>query len=473
MSIGANASAQVSTPLPYSRSTADIAANSIPATVTIVTIGSAGDTIAQGSGFLIRQDGVIVTNFHVMRGASTASITLASRERFDRVRVLDADSSLDLAILKIPGAGLPVLTSRTTIPRVGEKVVAIGTPLGLSNSVSEGIVSASRVVKGRELVQITAPISPGSSGGAVLDGEGRVFAVSTLQIVGGQSLNFAVPVRYALGLLQDAPSARPVAEVFSNVRSESSADEAATSTRSETEASKRAVQPRPSVSGTYLVAQTWYDKGSSVPKFMQVGLLMATEHVGVLLLSRANDKLEPTGSTKVYRVKRWATNSAGDIVLAAGGAEYDGYQTVDGGFSAKAELSVEGTGDFVLSMGAAPQRIPLSRSDGLFDATARTFYHPGSDPASRSSGDALDWHGEEVVATARDSIFVGVYLENAQGGTTAFYSEGPIHQDGSFDLWSSGGSHLSGQLTAGIMTADWIDKRENGSFVGTLRADRR
>jgi S1-C subfamily serine protease len=466
-----DSSAQTSTQSSYSRSTADIAAGSIPATVTIVTIGADGDTIAQGSGFLIRQDGVIVTNFHVMRGASTASVTLATRERFDRVRVLDADSALDLAILKIPGAGLPALIPRTTIPRVGERVVAIGTPLGLTNSVSEGIVSASRVVRGRELVQITAPISHGSSGGAVLDADGRVFAVSTLQIVGGQSLNFAVPVRYALGLLQDAQSTRTVSEVFGSLGTDDSEQDGNTSTRSENDGSKRAVQPRSSVAGTYVVAQTWFDKRTNSPTLKQSGYLMATENVGVLVLASVNDKYETDGPTTVYRVKRWATNTAGDVVLAAGGAEYDGYQTEDGGFSAKAQLSAEETGTFVLSMGAIPQRLPLSRNDGLFSVTLRTFYHPGSD--SRSIGDALDWTGDEVVAFAHDSIFVALFLTNDRGGTTAFSSEGPIHRDGSFDLWTPSGSRLYGHLAAGVMTADWIDKRDLGSFVGTLRADRR
>ena len=93
----------------------------------------------------------MVTNFHVLAGASSAVVMLASEERFTRVSVLDADSALDLAILKIPGAGLPTLATRTTIPRPGEKVVAIGSPLGLSQTVTEGIVSASRVIGGREL----------------------------------------------------------------------------------------------------------------------------------------------------------------------------------------------------------------------------------------------------------------------------------------------------------------------------------
>lgn len=194
-------------------STADIAARALPATVTVLAIGAQGDTIGQGSGFVIRSDGVVVTNFHVLRGASAAIVVLANRERFTHVRALDGDSALDIALLKVPSVGLRVLPTRATVPRVGERVIAIGSPVGLANTVSDGIVSASRVIDGRELVQMTAPISPGSSGGAVLDASGRVFAISTLYVE-GQALNFAIPVRYALGLLSEKTSELTIEEVF-------------------------------------------------------------------------------------------------------------------------------------------------------------------------------------------------------------------------------------------------------------------
>ena len=199
---------------PRALTTADIANQATPATATVIALGANGDTISQGSAFVIRADGIVLTNYHVLRGASSAIVTLASHERYARVRVVDADSALDLALLKIPAVDLASLTTRTSVPRAGEKVVAIGSPLGLSSTVSEGIISATRMVDGHELIQITAPISPGSSGGAVLDAEGRVFAVSTSYLQGGQSLNFAVPVKYAMGLLNDPAPEREIAAVF-------------------------------------------------------------------------------------------------------------------------------------------------------------------------------------------------------------------------------------------------------------------
>jgi S1-C subfamily serine protease len=191
-------------------STSQIAAAATPATVTIITLGVSGDTLGLGSGFIVNPSGIIVTNHHVIRGASAAVVILANGERFNRVEAVDGDAAADVAVIKVPGYGLPVLSSSAIVPDVGAKVVAIGSPRGLSQTVSEGIVSARRILDGRELVQISAPISPGSSGGPVLDAQGRVFAIATSQITDGQQLNFAVPVRYALGLVSEPLQLRPL-----------------------------------------------------------------------------------------------------------------------------------------------------------------------------------------------------------------------------------------------------------------------
>jgi hypothetical protein len=194
--------------------TAQLAKAALPATATIVTIDVRGDTLSLGSGFLIDRSGVVVTNWHVLEGAARAVLRFPTGEQFDWVRFLGGDSLADVVLLKFPGYDLPILPSSTAIPDPGEKVVVLGSPLGLSETVSEGIVSAVRLFDGRQMVQISAPISPGSSGGPVLDGRGRVFAVATSQLRGGQQLNFAVPIRYALALLQDHESPRALDSVF-------------------------------------------------------------------------------------------------------------------------------------------------------------------------------------------------------------------------------------------------------------------
>jgi len=153
---------------------------------------------------------------------------------------------------------LPVLPTRTSVPRVGEKAIAIGSPLGLANTVSEGIVSALRIANGRELVQITAPISPGSSGGAVVDADGKAFAISSSHLEGGQAINFALPVRYALGLLGDHPVDRSIAEVFANATAQATGTASETSTSLDALAGfRRAAVPHASMSGTYDLVQTW------------------------------------------------------------------------------------------------------------------------------------------------------------------------------------------------------------------------
>ena len=163
---------------------------------TIVALDANGKPIGQGSGFVVKSDGVLLTNWHVLQGAASASVTLASGERFDRVVFLEGDSSADIAVIKIPGHHMKVVSTTSDIPPAGAKAVAIGSPLGLSQTVSEGIVSSVRIVTGKQLVQISVPISSGSSGGAVFDGLGRVFAISTAYLEGGQQLNFAVPIKY-------------------------------------------------------------------------------------------------------------------------------------------------------------------------------------------------------------------------------------------------------------------------------------
>jgi hypothetical protein len=215
----AQAEAQSKPPL----TTAQVAKVAAPATATILTLDARGDTVAQGSGFVIERTGVVVTNWHVLKGAAKAVIQFPSGEQFDWVRFLAGDSLADIVLLKFPAYDLPTLATSTVVPDPGNKVVVIGSPLGLSETVSEGIVSAVRVIDGRQLVQISAPVSHGSSGGPVLDEKARVFAVATSQLPGGQQLNFAVPIRYALALLGDHQSPRPIDSVFARAQSQAPA----------------------------------------------------------------------------------------------------------------------------------------------------------------------------------------------------------------------------------------------------------
>lgn len=176
------------------------------ATAAVVLIQiEADDRSRQGSGFLVRQDGLILTNHHVIRGATSARIRLSTGDVYERVAVLATDERRDLAILKISGFALPTLPlGNSDGARIGSDIVAIGSPMGLENTVSTGIVSGQRSEpEGFRLLQITAPASTGSSGGPVLDRTGHVVGIAASQFRNGQNLNFAVPINYARGMLAE------------------------------------------------------------------------------------------------------------------------------------------------------------------------------------------------------------------------------------------------------------------------------
>jgi len=167
------------------------------AIVSIVMSNTDGHPIAQGSGFLISKDGHVVTNYHVIKSGSSALVKLPNGTFFTVDGVLASDKNRDVAIIKAHGSNFRTLTLGDSARlQVGEEVVAIGNPLSLESTVSNGIVSAIRTVEneGGKFVQITAPISPGSSGGPLFNMAGEVVGITTSHLVGGENLNFAIPI---------------------------------------------------------------------------------------------------------------------------------------------------------------------------------------------------------------------------------------------------------------------------------------
>jgi tetratricopeptide (TPR) repeat protein len=166
-----------------------------PSAVAIETFDARGEKLARGSGFFIDIDRV-VTNRHVIDGAFRAEVHLNSGHSFPVKNVLAIDAEGDVALLKVdaPANLVRPLSLDRTSPQEGESVVVIGNPFGLEGSVTNGIVSAVRDIPGfGRIIQITAPISPGSSGSPVVNMQGQVIGIATLQITGGQSVNFAIP----------------------------------------------------------------------------------------------------------------------------------------------------------------------------------------------------------------------------------------------------------------------------------------
>jgi hypothetical protein len=150
--------------------------------------------LQQGSGFRI-SGGRIATNAHVVSNATRIEVFSDEGKLVGTTQYAESiSSSVDIAILPRLGSYGVILPLAGNAPAVGEKVIVLGAPEGLTNTVSDGIVSALRTLDGQSLIQISAPISPGSSGGPVLNNRGEVIGVSVATYREGQNLNFAVPV---------------------------------------------------------------------------------------------------------------------------------------------------------------------------------------------------------------------------------------------------------------------------------------
>lgn len=155
---------------------------------------------AMGSGFVVSSDGLILTNSHVISGSATISIKFIADNRvYSNVKVVRNNTIRDLALLKINDAGnfVPVVLGDSDQVSVGQRVVAIGNPQGLENTVSDGLVSQIRDVNGTKLLQISVPISVGSSGGPLFNMDGEVIGITSSSFDKGQNLNFAVAINHA------------------------------------------------------------------------------------------------------------------------------------------------------------------------------------------------------------------------------------------------------------------------------------
>jgi len=178
-----------------------------PAVMHLTVYDADGKEIGTGTGFLVSPDGFLVTSRHLIRKAHRAVAKSAKGGLFPVAGLLAEDARADLAVLKLDAKDLPVLPLGSSAKvQAGMRVAVIGSPFGLEGTLSEGIVSAVRDTPlfGRRLIQITAAISPGSSGSPVLNGSGEVIGVATFLLKGGQSLNFAVPVERVKAVLKSA-----------------------------------------------------------------------------------------------------------------------------------------------------------------------------------------------------------------------------------------------------------------------------
>ena len=181
-----------------------------PSIVSILIINREGKVSGQGSGFFVNREGDIITSRHVLEGASRSNVITSDGKELSIKKVVaeDADGDLIQVSVALEGERVQPLSISPTLPETGERVMVIGTPLGLEKTVSDGIVSAVRDVPGfGKIIQVTAPISPGSSGSPVVNMKGEVIGVATFFVVAGQNLNFAIPVERISKLIRgEGPS---------------------------------------------------------------------------------------------------------------------------------------------------------------------------------------------------------------------------------------------------------------------------
>jgi S1-C subfamily serine protease len=173
---------------------AEIAAHALPAVVVIET------DEALASGFIIKPDGIIITNYHVIANAKEMAVKLQSGEIYRNVYLLSSDPTNDLAFLKIEAVDLPTIPlGNSNNVQVGDAVLLVGAPQGLEQTVSDGLISGSRIDNGVRIIQTSAAASHGSSGGPLLNRSGEAVGVMSFKLVDGENLNFTIPINYVRG----------------------------------------------------------------------------------------------------------------------------------------------------------------------------------------------------------------------------------------------------------------------------------
>jgi len=191
-------------------------------TVSIRTFDKKDKPLGYGTGFVISEEGLVATCYHVLEGSAYAVVRFPGSRRGYKLSHMEAvDKGSDLAILSTKVKKESLVLSKSRI-EIGDRVLAFGNPKGLEGTVSDGIISSFRVsgrefpisvLVGTKIIQTTAAISPGSSGGPLVNEEGEVVGIMVSKRTDGQSLNFALPVEYLSRLLASSSKAKGIPKI--------------------------------------------------------------------------------------------------------------------------------------------------------------------------------------------------------------------------------------------------------------------
>ena len=201
----------------------EIAEKALAATVYLEMQDSNGKILGFGSGFFVKPN-LIATNYHVIAGAASGTAKLVGKHTTYKIEGFTAtDEDNDLALLKVSAYDIkPLMLGKSDAVKIGDTVYVAGNPKGLEGTFSDGIISSRRDKYTKERFQMTAPISPGSSGGPVLNGKGEVIGVSVAahRDLDAQNLNFSIPSHYLKTLLTLSKPAKPLAQVNQTISAE-------------------------------------------------------------------------------------------------------------------------------------------------------------------------------------------------------------------------------------------------------------
>jgi len=198
----------------------DIAQKSFVSVVMLVMEDANSQPTALGSGFFVSEN-IVTTNLHVIRNSERGYAKIVGEKPgYDITGIVGIDAEMDLVLLEVANvraSPLPLGDSQQVA--VGDEVYVVGNPQGLEGTFSKGIISGIRNFDAKSILQITAPISPGSSGGPVLNNKGEVIGVAVATLKGGQNLNFAIPVSYLSQLLTKLEPPTPLSSVPTSSKS--------------------------------------------------------------------------------------------------------------------------------------------------------------------------------------------------------------------------------------------------------------
>lgn len=181
----------------------------------IPAVVSVGTDTSQGSGFVISDDGYLITNYHVLQDARFIRVLTYDSTRWRSAQLIGYNETMDLAILKMSGEYEFLEFEDSENIRIGEKVIAIGNPLGLSFSVTEGIVSARDREGPNEIpayFQIDTPLNPGNSGGPLINTKGKVIGINNFKLRGSENLGFALESNYVVETINQIFESKGIAK---------------------------------------------------------------------------------------------------------------------------------------------------------------------------------------------------------------------------------------------------------------------